>query len=128
MSRDANSNANDSAPDPCGVSSVLDRRPFGEGAGAIRPVLSRLRAGCEDEISCYGGSGRLYRFGHSGTARAASTRCAATPREKVGEQNVRVRLQRHNGSTNNDIMNMARARFVKLSGTITDHNDFACVA
>jgi hypothetical protein len=31
---------NDSAPAPCGVSSVLDLRLFGEGARAIRPVLS----------------------------------------------------------------------------------------
>jgi hypothetical protein len=41
--RDANSTANDSAPAPCTVSSVLGPVPFGKSAGAIRPALSRLR-------------------------------------------------------------------------------------
>jgi hypothetical protein len=53
--------------------------------------------------------------------------CCDAARESC-EQDVNARLQRRNGSPNNDITIMARARLVKVSGIITDRNDFACVA
>jgi hypothetical protein len=74
------------------------------------------------DFSCFGGSGRLYRFDHSGTAKATASKIYEGVDSKGGFESWTCATVC--GSPNNDITDLARASFVKLSGLITDQTPF----